>query len=519
MSISDVVPALGRGYPGQAREPSAVDATDKRDLPPVAVEGIPRAEAAGLATPRPVLPGARLAARVTLPLADSVALAAAIVVSRTAGWAAAGYAVMVLAVLAAGRQHRLKITPRVSDDAERLVVAAALPALAAFPWLDAGAATRLVLASAVLIGGGRAVTYEMLRTARRRGRLAENVAILGTGPWAAELARLFQARPEAGLRTIGFVGSPPARAVLPLPVLGRPADLADVIHRHQIGRVIVAPVADEEPGILRGLRAARGLHADICVLPRLHELGSAVPRSVLDEIWGLPLVPLRRAGAASPVGKRIFDLIVAVILLILTGPLIFVFGVVTRLQLRRPAIFRQVRVTGSGQLAEVVKLRTIGDYQNPDTCWAVPMQRSTAFGRFLRGTHLDELPQLTNVIRGHMSLVGPRPERPYFARRFEQEIPSYADRHRMRAGLTGWAQVHGLTGNTSIRDRARFDNAYIENWSFWLDLVILARTVADALKGVVTHPGGHTPRPTIPASGPPAGDDPSPAVPFQGGQT
>ena len=519
MSISDVVPALGRGDPAQTRRPSAVDSTGEQDLPSVAVEGMPQAEATGLATPRPVLRGARLAARVTLPLADAVALAAATVVSGTAGWPAAGYAVMVLAVLAAGRQYRLKITPRVSDDAGRLVVAAALPALAVLPWLGAGAATRLVLASAVLTGGGRAVTYQILRTARRRGRLAENVAIVGTGPAAAELARLAQAHAELGLRTIGFVGSPPARAVLPLPVLGRPADLADVIQRHQIGRVIVAAGADGEPAVLSGLRAARELQADICVLPMLPELGSAVPRSVLDEIWGLPLVPLRRTGVASRVGKRIFDLIVAVILLVLTSPLIFVFGVVTRLQLRRPAIFRQVRVTGSGQLAEVVKLRTIDGYQNPDTCWAVPMQRSTAFGRFLRGTHLDELPQLTNVVRGHMSMVGPRPERPYFARRFEQEIPGYADRHRVKAGLTGWAQVHGLTGDTSIHDRARFDNAYIENWSFWLDLVVLARTAAGALKSVVTHPVGHTPRPPIPATKPPAPDGLSRAVPFQGDQT
>ncbi|MFY9933528.1 MAG: exopolysaccharide biosynthesis polyprenyl glycosylphosphotransferase, partial [Streptosporangiaceae bacterium] len=412
------------------------------------------------------------------------------------------------AVLAAGRQHRLKITPRVSDDAGRLVVAAALPALAVLPWLGAGATTRLVLICSALIGGGRAITYQLLRTARRRGTLADNVAIVGTGPAAAELARLAQARTELGLRAIGFVGSPSACTALPLPVLGQTADLADVIQRHQIGRVIVACSADGEPAVLTGLRAARDLHADICVLPMVPELGSAVPRSVLDEIWGLPLVPLRRTGAASRLGKRMFDLIAAVILLLLTSPLIFMFGVVTRLQLRRPAIFRQVRVTGSGQLAEVVKLRTIDGYQNPDTCWAVPMQRSTAFGRFLRGTHLDELPQLTNVVRGHMSLVGPRPERPYFARRFEQEIPGYPDRYRVKAGLTGWAQVHGLTGDTSIHDRARFDNAYIENWSFWLDLVVLARTVSGALKGVVTHPAGHTPRAAIPATEPPAPDGP-----------
>ena len=524
MSVSDVVPAPVRGYPGRARGPSAADAADD---PPVVSARIPVADAIGPAGPRPAARGVRLVPRGALPLTDCTALTAAVAVSRAGGWAAAGYAVLVLAVLSGTRQHRLKITPRVCDDAGRLVVAAALPALAVLPWLGVPAATRIVVASAVAIGGGRALLYEIVRAARRRGRLTENVAIVGTGPAAAELARLASARPELGLRVTGFLGDPPAgqtrpacpeRPVLPLPVLGRPADLAGVIVRHRIGRVLVAPDRDAEPGVLSGLRAARELAADICVLPRLAELGTAVPRSVLDEIWAVPLIPLRPVGPASRAGKRAFDVIAAVILLAATGPLILAFGAVTRLQLRRPAIFRQVRVTGAGRLAEVVKLRTIDGYQNPDTCWAVPMQRSTAFGRFLRGTHLDELPQLTNVVRGHMSLVGPRPERPYFARRFEREIPGYADRHRVRAGLTGWAQVHGLTGDTSIPDRARFDNAYIENWSLWLDLTILARTLTDALKAVVSARACGSPG-AAPASEPRVPDGPARAVPFQGGTT
>jgi lipopolysaccharide/colanic/teichoic acid biosynthesis glycosyltransferase len=176
--------------------------------------------------------------------------------------------------------------------------------------------------------------------------------------------------------------------------------------------------------------------------------------------------------------KRAFDIVGAAVLLVLAAPLLLVLAAAIRLQLRRPALFRQVRVVGSGRLAEITKLRTLGLHGDPDTCWAAPVQRCTSLGRFLRSTHLDELPQLVNVLRGEMSLVGPRPERPYFARQFGLEVPGYHDRNRMPAGLTGWAQVHGLNGDTSIHDRVRLDNHYIENWSFWLDLTILARTVA-----------------------------------------
>jgi len=128
-----------------------------------------------------------------------------------------------------------------------------------------------------------------------------------------------------------------------------------------------------------------------------------------------------------------------------------------------------------------MKLRTLSEYGDPDTSWSVPAQHSSKLGRWLRTTHLDELPQLVNVLRGEMSLVGPRPERPYFADRFSHNIPRYSDRTRMPAGITGWAQVHGLHGDTSMFERARFDNQYIEYWSPWLDVVILARTLAASI--------------------------------------
>jgi lipopolysaccharide/colanic/teichoic acid biosynthesis glycosyltransferase len=182
--------------------------------------------------------------------------------------------------------------------------------------------------------------------------------------------------------------------------------------------------------------------------------------------------------------KRAFDLIVGCALLVAAAPLLLILVAVEFLDRTRPVMFRQERVTRSGRIMRIMKLRTISS-PDPDSEWSVPVESCSAIGRWLRATHLDELPQLFNVIRGDMSLVGPRPERPFFTARFAETVPHYDDRHRTRAGLTGWAQVHGLTGDTSIPDRTRFDNYYIEHWSLWMDLVIMARTLAEPLLGVL----------------------------------
>jgi lipopolysaccharide/colanic/teichoic acid biosynthesis glycosyltransferase len=180
--------------------------------------------------------------------------------------------------------------------------------------------------------------------------------------------------------------------------------------------------------------------------------------------------------AAAAFAKRAADIAGALAGLAVLGVPMLVLGACLRRQLGAPALFRQVRVTGPGRCAVILKLRTLRAGADLDTCWAPSPGQSTRLGWLLRASHLDELPQLINVLRGDLSLVGPRPERPYFARRFAAEIPGYADRTRMKAGLTGWAQVHGLNGDTSVAARAALDNAYIDTWSLWLDLVILART-------------------------------------------
>jgi lipopolysaccharide/colanic/teichoic acid biosynthesis glycosyltransferase len=181
-----------------------------------------------------------------------------------------------------------------------------------------------------------------------------------------------------------------------------------------------------------------------------------------------------RAGRTGLAAKRAIDILGALAGLAVFGLPMLALGACMRWQLGCPALFRQVRVTGHGRSAVVLKLRTLRP--GADHCWAPSQAQSTRLGWLLRASHLDELPQLINVLRGELSLVGPRPERPHFAARFAAEVPGYAARTRMKAGLTGWAQVNGLTGDTSLADRAAADNSYIDNWSLWLDLVILART-------------------------------------------
>ena len=427
-----------------------------------------------------------------LPLADLAALTAALFVSGAALLPGLGYAAAVLCILAISRQHRLRICLRVSDRADRILVATVLPMPVLLAWLPAGRAIALVSWSAGLIFAGRLLACAALRAAHRRGLLTEATLIVGAGTFGAYVADLLRGHPELGLRPRGFLDDGPHRRDLSLPTLGSPADLAEVVARLGIRRVIICFSTEcRDEDFVEVMRASQPLRADVCVVPRLYELGMAMPRGCLDEIWGIPLIPLRRSGRtpAARIGKRTFDVAVASVLLAVSAPLLLALAAVVRVRSGRAPLFRQARVTGHGRVVPIIKLRTVAAHDDHDTRWTTTAENSDRLGRWLRASHVDELPQLVNVIRGEMSLVGPRPERPYFAERFSREISRYDGRTRMLAGMTGWAQVNGLNGDTSIFERARFDNYYVEYWSVWLDLVILARTVT-AVAAVAFGPNG-----------------------------
>jgi exopolysaccharide biosynthesis polyprenyl glycosylphosphotransferase len=235
------------------------------------------------------------------------------------------------------------------------------------------------------------------------------------------------------------------------------------------------------------LRTAVQYDVDVHVVPRFFDCGVAPEGPDTDDVQGIPLYRVRRAALRAPAWfvKRLLDVAVSGAVLVLTAPLFAVIAVAVKLSSTGPVLFRQERIGQDSQEIDVPKFRTLRVNHDSDTHWSVDQDpRVTRIGRILRATSLDELPQLWSVFTGQMSLVGPRPERAFFVNRFRRSIRGYNDRHRLPVGLTGWAQVHGLRGDTSIAERARYDNQYIEHWSLWRDLVILVRTVAEVLRSI-----------------------------------
>jgi exopolysaccharide biosynthesis polyprenyl glycosylphosphotransferase len=423
------------------------------------------------------------ARRAVLPICDAFSLVLAVLLTECS-WSAVGYGAVVFIFLCSNGWQRLRICLRLSDEVPRLAAAAVLP-LPLFLFLfsiNRGALVRLVVLSGGLVMAMRFALYTVLRAANRRRWLAERTLIVGAGKLGVEIWELLQEHSELGLKPVGFADGTAPDWTRPLPLLGDVSDLPNLVLAYNIRRIIVTFPRDSDMVLVSVLRAAGQLSAEVCVVPRMYELASTVPASSRDDIWGIPLIPLRRSGLrlSSRVVKRTFDIVAGTMLLLVCAPLIALLmgGVV--LSCGRPALFRQARVTRSGRIVKIRKLRTVVR-ADLDGRWTVSPEDCSALGRLLRKTHLDELPQLLNVIRGDMSLVGPRPERPYFTSQFAKIVPRYEDRHRTNGGMTGWAQVHGLIGDTSIHERVRFDNNYIEHWSLWLDLVILARTFLEPL--------------------------------------
>ncbi|GAA2228383.1 sugar transferase [Streptomyces nogalater] len=306
-------------------------------------------------------------------------------------------------------------------------------------------------------------------------RRPRTTLVIGPAVTAQRVAAALLRHPRCGVRPVGVVAEQPGgTGVLPVLDTGEEVERALVQNGVRVVLTVHPAVRTERAPLLRAL-AESG-----CALWEVDADSPAYESR--DRIAGFAVRRLdlgtRRRGSA---GKRLMDMVVSGVLLALASPVLLACAMVLRLTEGPGVVFRQERVGKDGRPFTMLKLRTHrpADEHEAATRWSVAgEQRMSRFCRLLRHTSLDELPQLWNVFRGDMSLVGPRPERPHFVSRFSDLHPGYAARHRMRAGITGLAQINGLRGDTSIEDRARFDNAYIDNWSLWQDVCILLRTAA-----------------------------------------
>jgi exopolysaccharide biosynthesis polyprenyl glycosylphosphotransferase len=347
---------------------------------------------------------------------------------------------------------------------------------------------RLAAISAILLLPARAFSRMAVLMARRRRWVEHSALIVGGGPIALELARLLRRYPQYGLRFAGFVDMPSTlhNSRESTPLVGDLGDLEQLVRYTECDVVIIADIDCSEDRLLRAVRAPGLTDTDLWMVPRLREFPASVGSP--DHIGAIPVVPMRRPSLSGPkwAVKRTSDVIFASVALLLLSPILLFCAIGTFFEGGRGIIFRQQRIGRYGEPFSLMKFRSMRpvDDTESQTNWSIGHDpRVGPFGKIMRRTSLDELPQLWNILRGDMTVVGPRPERPYFVDRFSADYPEYAMRHRVPVGLTGLAQVSGLRGDTPISDRARFDNYYIENWSLWLDVKVVLRTVSEVFRG------------------------------------
>ncbi len=357
---------------------------------------------------------------------------------------------------------------------------------------------RVWLFSLVAVGFGRAFLAGSQRLARGARLVGNPVLIVGAGMVGAQVARRLESHPDYGLVPVGFLDDDP-RSVVEVggrnaPVIGTIEDLDTIVAQTGARHVIVAFSAVTDARVSRLVQRCQELGVEVSVVPRMFDMIN--DRVGYETVGGLPLMSF---STVDPNGvqfalKHALDRVIALLLLLLLSPVMALAAFAIRLSSPGPALFRQRRVGRDGREFNLFKFRSMRLASVPegqlepsaldfllagDTApgGVEGLDRRTAVGRFLRRSSLDELPQLFNVLRGEMSLVGPRPERPEFVELFGHDILRYGDRHRVKAGITGWAQVHGLRGQTSLAERVEWDNYYIAHWSLGLDLKILALTV------------------------------------------
>jgi exopolysaccharide biosynthesis polyprenyl glycosylphosphotransferase len=403
------------------------------------------------------------------------------------------YSFALVMLLAGGRTRRLRLEPL-----DELWVVVRSTSIAAMATISLSVLVQgkgdLAVAGAWLwlltlgsLGVMRASQISARAAACRRGDQAAPTLIVGAGNVAQLTAKRLREQPQFGLKPVGFLDKEPLHDdSSELPVLGASWDLLQVLDQHQIRHVIFTFSTAPHGVLLRMMQQCLDRGVAVDVVPRLFE---RIPRRIDVAFLGaLPLVSVR---PSSPDDRRLkvkyaVDRGFAVLALVLLAPLLAALAIGVAFSVGRPILFRQRRVGLDRRCFEMLKFRSLCGEEPPEQDelpddlapgGADDPNRTPRFGNFIRNWSLDELPQLVNVARGEMSLIGPRPERPKYVESFSSRVYRYDDRHRLKSGITGWAQVHGLRGRTSLSDRVEWDNWYIENWSLWLDVKIALMTL------------------------------------------
>lgn len=335
----------------------------------------------------------------------------------------------------------------------------------------------------VALWGSHAMLRFVLRFFRRRGLNLRHIVIVGAGKLGRSVAEKLQNAPWSGLQVVGFYDDAPSlqhQQVLGIEVRGMLDKLDADLQRDGVDQVWIALPLRAEDRMKALLHDLRHHTVEIRFVPDIY--GFQLLNHSLTEVAGLPVINLTESPmqGANSVVKLLEDQIIAILILILLSPLMLILAIGVKLSSPGPIFYRQERVTWNGAHFNILKFRSmpVDAEKGSGAVWSVPGEkRATLFGAFIRRWSLDELPQFINVLKGEMSIVGPRPERPEFVEKFKDQIPGYMQKHLVKAGITGWAQVNDLRGNTDLGKRIEHDLYYIENWSLWFDLRIIFLTV------------------------------------------
>lgn len=401
---------------------------------------------------------------------------------------------VVIVLFATGGLYRARLHLSLLDDLPAMtgrlllalaVVGAFLALTNVAPSVEFGIVAGLGAVAHVVLRG---VVLAVVRAGRKRGLVRHRTLLVGGGELTGELVRTLRLNPQYGLDPIGCVDTlpPVVETSSVVPWLGTTSEIDTVATKHGASIVLVAFGGDREAEIVELIRQRTVSDREVFIVPRMFEMD--VRKTPGDHIGVVPVVRLPRRAVKGPRWrmKRAFDVAVSGLALLVLSPILIAAAIAVRLEGGPGIIFRQERIGRDGIPFEIFKFRSMKPVAPGagDTTWSIAgNNRVGKVGKFIRATSVDELPQLWNILRGDMTIVGPRPERPHFVEQFSAQYPIYTHRHRVPAGLTGLAQVSGLRGDTSIGDRAKYDNFYIESWSFWLDLKVILRTVGEVFRG------------------------------------